>query len=256
MKEKQNKKGQITIWVILALVLVGVILLFFFLEKGPVRTAGKTFDSEQFMEDCVQDAVTEAVNIMMPQGGFIDPKNFKIYNNTKIEYLCRNYGFYMPCLNQHPMLISELNEEIRKQIAPRVENCLESMEEEIERRGDSIEIGNEPAEINVSIAPNIVLVEMKKNVRITEKESMKIFEKFDVRVASPIYNLARVAISVVNDERKYCYFEYVGYMTLDQSIDIRKFVMSDSTKIYTIKDKESGKEFNIAIRGCAIPAGI
>jgi hypothetical protein len=34
------------------------------------------------------------------------------------------------------------------------------------------------------------------------------------------------------------------------------FTLSDSTKIYTIKDKETGKEFNIATRGCAIPAGI
>ena len=61
---------------------------------------------------------------------------------------------------------------------------------------------------------------------------------------------------IANDERKYCYFEQIKYMIEDDpSIDIRKFVMSDSTEIYTIMDRETGKKFNMAIRGCVLPAG-
>ena len=63
-------------------------------------------------------------------------------------------------------------------------------------------------------------------------------------------------MEISNQEAKYCYFEYVGYMLLYPKMDIEKFAMSDSTKIYTLKDKKSDKEMNIAIRSCAIPPGI
>jgi hypothetical protein len=45
-------------------------------------------------------------------------------------------------------------------------------------------------------------------------------------------------------------------MILYPRFDIRKVAMSDSTKIYTIEDKYSEKEMNIAIRSCVIPPGI
>ena len=251
----ENKKGQIAIWAILALVLVGVISLFFFLEQRTLGVAEARFDPEQYIEKCAREVTTEVADKIMPQGGFLNPENFKVYNDTKVPYLCRSYGFYGPCINQHPMFISEINGEIKGYIVPRIESCFENMKKESEKRQANVEISTEPSEINVSLASGLILVEIAKSVKITEKEITRTFEKFDVRVMNPIYDLASVAMNIANHERKYCYFEYVGYMATDQSIDIRKFTMSDATKIYSIEDRASGKIFNIATRSCAIPAG-
>ena len=45
-------------------------------------------------------------------------------------------------------------------------------------------------------------------------------------------------------------------MAENREVDIRKWVMSDSTKIYSIKDIASRQIMNLAIRGCAIPGGM
>ena len=105
------------------------------------------------------------------------------------------------------------------------------------------------------MAPGKVLVEIDKEIEITEKETTRTFEEFDVEIANPIYELATLAMNIADHERKYCYFEYVGYMAVDRDVEISKFAMSDSTKIYTLKDRKFGKIMNIAIRGCAIPPG-
>ncbi|HLF54011.1 MAG TPA: hypothetical protein VI544_02420 [Candidatus Nanoarchaeia archaeon] len=251
----KNKNGQIAIWVILALVLVGAISLFFLLERRTFGVAESTFGPEQYIAQCTREVTAEVADIIIPQGGFLDSENFKIYNDTKVPYLCRSYGFYVNCINQHPMFINEISEEIRGYIAPRIESCFEDMKKELEKRQAIVEFDSSPAVINVSLAPGEILVEIAKSVKITEKDTTKTFEKFDARTMSPIYNLASVAINIANNERKYCYFEYLGYMILDQSVDIRKFTMSDATKIYSIKDIASGKIFNIATRSCAMPAG-
>ena len=257
MRERKNKKGQMTLLIILAIVLVGAIVIFFLLEQKSPKVGGGTFDSEQFIEVCVQDAIIEAADKMMIQGGFLEPKNFKVYNDTQIEYLCITNNYYVPCINQHPMLMNEMRGEIKEYISPRVKNCFEGMKKEVERKGGSVEMSPESADIEVSLAPGIAIANIAREVIVTSRDgTMQRFEKFDVEASSPIYDLAGVAIDIANEEAKYCYFEYAGYIFVEQSVDIRKFVMSDSTKIYMIEDRESGKRFNIAIKGCVLPAGL
>ena len=86
-------------------------------------------------------------------------------------------------------------------------------------------------------------------------QTMK-YNEFNADIKSPLYNLAKIAIEIASQQAKFCYFEYVGYMILYPRYSIDVFAMSDSTKIYSIEDRESGKKLNIAIRSCAIPPGI
>ena len=255
MAEKmRSKKGQVGLWVIVALVIVGAIILFFTLRQLPTLTSKAEFDPQQFIDKCARDSVNEAVDKMLPQGGFLNPGNFKVYNSIKIAYLCENEGYFRPCINQHPMFINEMKNEILGYIRPRMENCFESMKTTITSRRGSIELG--AMSLNISAAPGKIYVDVIRKTTITEGGSTRIFDNFKVEVANPLYDLGNVAIEIANNEAKYCYFEYVGYMILYPNWDIRKFTMSDSAKIYTIKDKSSGKTINIAMRGCAMPAGI
>jgi hypothetical protein len=250
-----NKKGQVAIFVIVAVIVVASIMLFFFLRRAPVGVGEAAFDPEQYIQQCVRPSINDAIDIILPQGGFLNPLSFKIYNDTKIAYICKTDGYYVQCVTIHPMLINEINAEIKLYISPVVESCFASMKTELEKRQATIEF-EDTKNISVSMAPGKVFATVVKNIKITEKETTRTFEKFDVEITSPIYNLASIAVNIAEHERNYCYFEYVGYMAEDISVDIRKFMMSDATKIYTIKDRASGKIMNIAIRSCAMPAGI
>jgi len=95
-----------------------------------------------------------------------------------------------------------------------------------------------------------------RKITLAKNEQSQTFNEYNIEVMNPLYDLSKVAIEIASQEAKYCYFEYVGYMILYPRFSIEKFAFSDSTKIYTIKDKYTNKEMNIAIRGCAIPPGI
>jgi len=254
-KEMSNRRGQVAVFVIIALVVVGSIVIFFLIRRNIVGFGGEVSDPEQYFRQCIEPSTNEAVDKILPQGGFLDPGSFKMYNDAKITYLCKTDGFYVPCINIHPMLISEISQEIKSYISPSIEGCFESLKKEFEKKQMGVEVG-ETNNFSVFLAPGKVIVEVAKDMKVTEKGTIRTFEKFNSEIRSPIYNLASVAINIADNERKYCNFEYVGYMGIDRSVDIKKLTMSDSTKIYTIKDIDSGKIMNIAIRGCALPAGI
>lgn len=251
---RDNKKGQVAIWFIAAFVIVALIMIVFFVSKKPVTGGVDETNPEAIIEKCARESINEAVDKMIPQGGFIEPENYKMYNNIKVAYLCQNVGYFKTCINQHPLLLNEMKEEILKYAEPRIEQCFLNMKKELEKRRNAVELGD--MNISVSFSSNRVFLDIERKITITHNNEKKNFEKYNIEVNNPLYDLGKVAIEIASQEAKYCYFEYVGYMILYPRFSIEKFAMSDSTKIYTIKDKYSDKEMNIATRSCAIPPGI
>lgn len=253
-KEIKNKRGQIAIATIIAILIVAVILLVFGISRRPSIEVTAEANPQAFVEKCTIDATEEAIELLLPQGGFIDPEDFKLYNDIKISYLCKHRGHYRPCINQHPMLLNEIKREITNYVQPRVEQCLLNLKSELEKR--QYEVGLYRVNTSVSLGPDRVITAITGRVTIAKGEETRSFERIEAEIKSPLYDLASVAMSIVNSEAMFCYFEYVGYMILYPRFQIKKTTVSDSTRIYTILDRESNKEMNIAIRGCVIPAGI
>ncbi len=254
--KRLNEKGQMMVWVIIAFAII-IIIIIFFLFRGRVNKldsgAGIEEDLRGFISNCVKKYVNEVVDIMLPQGGFIKPEHTKMYNGLNVSYLCYNSGNYNPCINEHSLLINEIKSEIKGYIEPRIEQCFQDYKREIEKRQGSINL--DVMMLDVDLVPDRIFVSIVRDVNLEIKEQNYNYDKFNAEIINPVYNLARVAMEIASQEAKYCYFEYVGYMILYPEFKISRDVMSDSTEIYSLKDKKSGKEMNIAIRSCAIPPG-
>ncbi len=250
-----NRKGQVALFVIIAIALVAVIALIFMVRKGPGLFAGSETNPQAFIEQCTNKYVEEAVDIMLPQGGFLSPENYKLYKNIKVAYLCENRGFYQSCINQHPMFLNEIKGEILNYTFSRIDQCFSDLKKALENEKNSVQLGN--MNIHVDLGSKKVYLDINRDIQITNNagENRK-FKDFKVKVVNPIYDLGNVAVEIAGQEAKFCYFDYVGYMLLYPSFDIKKVQLSDPVKIYTIKDLQSKKEMNIAIRSCAIPPGI
>jgi len=264
MDEKMRcRKGQVSLWVILAVVLVASIILFF-LFSGVIEPevteppSSELVNIKSYISRCTQEIVEEAVGVMLPQGGFVFPKNSKLFDGTEIEYLCENIGFYTPCVNQHPVLIQEMEKEILNEIVPRIEDeCFGELDDYVYRVSD----GNADVNVDemlvaeVELGEDRIFVRMNKTVEVTKREQTKVYDKFNVVVINPAYNLGVIAAEITSQEATYCYFENVGYSVLYPRYKIDKYVMSDSTKIYTINDTRTDEFMRIAIKGCVIPPG-
>jgi len=260
MDVKMNRRAQIAVWVILAIVLVAVIILFFTLggerditeiwEPGQVDSV----NAPSFMQACTEEYVLEAVDIMLPQGGFVINRNSVMFNKTSVEFMCKTLTYYEPCINQHPMLIREMEEEIRDYVFPKIDGCFDELRTELEKRDGVVDFGN--LEIGVELSEDRIFVKLDRHVEIEKKDTKREYESFDIAVESPAYNLARIAIEIASQEAKNCYFEPAGYSVAYPRYDVSRYVMSEPVNIYTIYDKETGQYMLTAIRSCAIPAGL
>jgi hypothetical protein len=256
MVEKINKRGQMVIWVIVALFLVISIAFFLFIDRrvsSPTEVIVREVNPERFIDDCVNAHVDSVVDIILPQGGFVNPVLSKEYKGDDISYLCYNRGNYRPCIQQHPLLLSDMEFEITSYLGLLVDTCFSDLAVELEKRSSEVTLGD--MEVNVALGINRVYVDISRELIISKNGESTRFRDFDTEVISPVYNLGRIASEIAAQEARYCHFEYVGYMILYPEVEITKTPLSDSTIIYSITDKASESKMNIAIRGCAIPPG-
>jgi hypothetical protein len=258
--DEKLKRGQAAIWIIVGIVFVAaIILLISFLRETeiitrPIETA--PVEVQSFLESCTSESVSEAVDIMLPNGGFISPRNTIRFDGFDVAYICETIQPYDECIQQHPMLLREMELEIKDYISDEVENCFDDMKKEFRKRGWEMSL-NSQTDFDVDLDPNKVVLDISKSMTIESKDAKQNFDKFYVELPSPAYDLAKVALEIASQEAKYCYFEIVGYSLTYPKFKIELYnQMPDSTKIYTITDSKSDKSMRIAVRSCAIPRGL
>lgn len=254
----KSKRSQVTIFIIIGIIIVAAIIGFFLLYyKTEIRILKPSItEPQQYIDKCVRDATYEAIDIMLPQGGYLNPGNYKLYNDTKIAYLCYTNLFYKSCVMREPMYIEHLQDEITDYITPKVETCFQTLKLELER--ENYKVVMEEMNLTTKLAMHSVEINMDRKVEIGKQGETRKFENFKSYLNSPLYDLAIVAQEIASQEAKFCYFEYVGFMALypEFSIDKKQFGEGEgASKIYFIIDRNSEKKLSVAIRSCAVPAG-
>lgn len=260
IKKINGRKAQVAIWVILGVILAASALTFIFIgTKTDILKPndGETiFDVQTYLQECVKTDVERTVDIILPQGGFIKPRNYAVFDNINISYFYDNAGYFEPGVAQN-LLLSDMKAEIKNSIEQKIIECVDEMEKAFERQNSRIEFADSsPPIIDVDWGPDMISVDVIKKMTITKQEETQNTEKTTVKIKSPAYNLAIIAFDIGTQEAATCNFEYVGYSLTYPRYQINKFQMSDSTEIYIIYDTESKKTMNIAVRGCAISPGL
>lgn len=247
-----NKKGQITIFVILGLIIVvGVIIIFLLIRPPEVRLLDEN-NPQAFVESCTREAVEEALEILSKQGGDIDPKGSLQYDDEEIAYLCYNFNYYERCINQRPLLIEHIENEITRYITPKVNDCFFNLESGLRGR---YEIETSKMELRTILQPQTVFVEIDKKFKITRNDEVRNFEGFKMSMSHPIYDLAEVAMEIANQESKYCNFDELGFMIFYPEFDISKFIRGEADIVYSVLERATDRKFTFAIRSCPLPAG-
>ncbi len=251
------KRSQVTIFIIVGIIIVAAVVLVLLFSGKIDSPFSSKLNPQQYIEKCIKDSALEAVDIMLPQGGYLDPILHKLYEDNKIAYLCYNMNFYLPCINQEPMYIQHLEDEVKSYVEPEIEKCFNKVKSDAESSGKSFNMG--VMELGIELGPGQIEVDVKRDVQIGSGESLESYKNFGEIVVSPIYDLGIVAQEIVSQEARFCNFEYLGYSLTYPKFSIEKDQVGTEdtlTDIYKIKDKISGKVLTIAIRSCALPGGL
>ena len=257
-KNRINKKAQVAIFIIIAVLVVGIIIFFFFfrskIDFGLGQSGKPEKDPESYINLCIKPKVEEAVKLISSQGGYVNNSLNKNIDGEKISYLCYQQNYYISCVNQEPMLISHLEEEIKNYIKDDVDGCLAELKNELVKQNYEVSISN--GDFNVQLVPKKVLVNINRKIEITKSGETSRYEKFQSVIPSRIYELALVVQEITSQEARFCNFEQGGYMLFYSNFDIDKFRTGDGTTLYTIKHRKTNEEFKFAVRSCVIPPGI
>lgn len=249
--------GQVAVWIILAVILVAAIFLFLFLSQEiEINTISSGTEISSFLDSCLEPTVQSASEIMLPRGGLIKKKNTLFFNFQEVEYLCANMGFFEPCINQHPLLIREMEEELEEYLNPEVDICFNELRENIENRGEDFYFVPE-YELEVSIVPDKIVLDILREGVYTSKSGEKnSYENFRAEYRSGAHGLATIALEIAAQEANYCYFESTGYSLFYPRYKITRYQLSHPAKVYLINDTAMNEHMMIAIRSCAMPPGV
>jgi len=146
------KRGQVTIFIIIAIFIValGTLAYFFYPQiKSTLRAEEKT--PQGFIRFCIEDKIKDTVNILSLQGGNVEPEFYFTYNNVSIEYLCYTNENYKTCVVQQPLLKTHIEKEIKENIEDEVNYCFTSLKENYQKRGYDVQL--EEGETKVELLP-------------------------------------------------------------------------------------------------------
>ena len=252
MEKMKLKKGQVSIFIILGILIVVVLLILFSRDAG-FDTIFVKQSPYQEIEGCAQTAIQEGLDILMLQGGVIESENYFMYEGKKIDYVCYSENEYENCIMQKPILTNTIIDELVKYSTPKIKSCLNSVKSSLEGRGYSV-VMRDP-EIVIDLVPDNVLVDMNLGLRI-EKTGVESFDHIRTGIKSKIYNFALITSSISQWETRYGDSETLNYMLYYPSLKVEKKKQSEGTTIYILTDRDSNEKFYFASRSIAIPAGL
>ena len=259
----RGEKGQITIFIIIAIVIVVAAILFFALTdtgKGiisPIISGGasESFNIQEEFSRCVLDSeeIDSEINKILSQGGKSEPDFFYLHDGNPYSYLCHSSEFYEPCINNNPLLLQSIEREIDTAISSMVGACLSDLQEELRDRGFTV--NTRDFDVVIDVVEGRVDINMDTVLSVRKGSTSQTIEGLEVRKPSEIYQLISIGSSIINFESVYGDSDPVAYMAIYPSTKIQKLKQSDGTTLYEISDRNTLESFNFATRSYALPPG-
>jgi uncharacterized protein YcgL (UPF0745 family) len=248
-KECMNKRGQIAIFVIIAIVIVAVVLVVFLFPR--LNLFVTDVNPTSFLRSCIKSEVEDVKEVLSRQGGYLEPDNYVLYNGEKIQYLCYTSQNYEPCLVQQPLLVRHVENEIKSQVEPTARKCVQDLKEQYERQGFSVQTTS--GEIDVDLIPGSVVVNFLAPMTVS-KETTQTFQKFAVGLDSEWYDLLLNAVSIIDFESTLGDSETTLYIQYYPDLRVDKTKREGDT-IYKLSNVITGDEFTFASRSLVWPEG-
>lgn len=249
----ENKSGQVTLFIILAIVVVvlGVIIYMFYPRLQTTLGTGVKSPTE-FVQLCLEEEMEKNIKELSTHGGSLNPEHYFLYNNEKIEYLCYTEKNYELCTMQQPFLRQHIEEELMRSIDENSVECFNSLKESYERQGYDVSLSL--GETDVRLFPERIVTNFNHTLTLTKEDSER-YKEFSIVLNNNLYELVSIAISILNFEAKYGDSETTTYMNFYHDLKVEKKKQSEGTTIYILTNRDTGEKFQFASRSLVWPSG-
>ena len=247
-----SKKGQIGLFVIMAIVILAIIIAFLLFRGIKLPGIEDTATPQQYISSCLEPVIEPLVGEIARQGGYLEPEGFIVYNDTKLSYLCYTSEYFKPCVIQQTDILRNFEKSLNSALLDEVKRCTEQFENEFESRGYSV--SRSTTAVNASFVPGRIQVDVLTPMTISRDVS-RTYQRFDFSFKSEYYDILSISTSILDFESTYGDSETTTYMRYYPDIKILKNELGDGTKIYTVSNVVSNEEFTFATRSLVWAAG-
>lgn len=248
-----GKKGQVTIFVILGiLIVIAGLLIYFFMPNIKSTFTGLETNPETYLQNCIEDDLLDSTLTLAKQGGEFDPQKYYLFEDTKVNYLCYTSNYYDLCVVQQPFLREHFQEELTQAIQPTVDSCFEELKEDYSNRNYDVQMTK--GDIQVKILPQRIDLEINNSLSLSKKEVLN-YDSFNVVLNNNLYQVLAIMESIVEHESVLGQAETTDFMTLYRNMKVEKLKQTEGTKIYKITDRTTEDVYMFASRSQVFPPG-
>jgi hypothetical protein len=248
-KDMNNKRGQVAIFVIIAILIVAVALIFFlWVQPTYIAPSGGQFGFESCMEEVIEDSM-EVLGI---QAGFRNPEFSYTYRGEDIGYLCYTHLYHKQCSVQKPFLKQHFEDELMASTRGQIEACYDGAVNGLKAQGYEVSSGQ--VDLDIELVPGKITVNIDAPTTVARASTQR-FVNFKFDIQNRIYDMLMISTSILQSETKYGDSDTSTLMRFYPEFIVDKLKQSDGTTIYILTDKEVGTTFQFASRSMAWPAG-
>ena len=259
----QKRKGQITIFVIAAIVIISIVSLFFAFRAGiipGISGGNREANVNEFFSSCVEEKIREGVREISASGGKLEnPLSTKFlfdgeeYRN--ISYLCYTPLNNEECISQDASIRNSMQNELKEYVSDDVGTCFNEMKTSFDKQGFIVSGESRLNDFNIEITPKKIILKTDSKIVLSKADETTMQENFEIQISSNIYRVLETSQEIVNQEAVFCHFDVVGFMLTYPAFEIKKINLVEKGSIYSVEYRETGEKFRFAVRSCFSPSG-
>ncbi len=248
-----SKRGQLTIFIIVGILIAVALVIVFFLYKSPGAKIDPRSDPQGFIENCVGELLKPAQEKLLPQAGYRTVGKYILFDtNKKVPYLCYTSEEKQICTIIEPMLKNKIEEQLKLETQAGLESCFDKLKLSFA----NYDYRAEPTDYSIEISPDMLKAKISKKITITQGESAQELSYFEYSEASPLFDFIIITNDILTKEtgcdcgHETCSGDVLGISRRNPDYELELFVTSINEKVYTIRDILSNKQYLFSVRNC------
>ena len=253
-----GKRGQVTIFIIVAMILVSAIVSYFLFFYNDIGSQSFSKDPSDYIKSCVEKSVKPIVDNLEGHGGLyyneLSDWEFISFDGMKVPLVCYTNVTKETCVNRHPLLQNADEKKIESLIKPILAKCFSDVVESF--RPNIVKEG--VLDFSVQITKNEILLNIRKSIQVSSEDGAAsvAFDNFDTRINSNLYDFIDIQNAIVNMEAscdcaqsncnadlRVINLEYPYFST-------SRFMTENHEKIYTISSNLNKNKFVFGVKNC------
>ena len=192
MKRGENNHGQVTIFIIAAVLVIAFIVLFFiFREKTPIKENSSVVISPIYTKtlSCLDSTAQEGTKYISLQGGY-----YKIPQGVSFKYFTDEVPYYYMNSNKNMPSMERVQIELGNYIADNLKPCINFSS--LEEQGFSISEGN--ISVNTIVSGDEITVQANYPLTVKKGEDTSVLGDFKITIPSNIERLYFSSRDILN----------------------------------------------------------